>query len=160
MNWVDCTQSKREFKGVGGGGWWRKKKRKQLLKKRFSYLCQPVILEPSMNLPKFLWVLPSDKSSGHQVPHRNPWSGSTSDQYSWPTTVNTRLSTNILALAKVKSQWAFVASLPGYGIKAFRCEKGCGFVLSGTMAWNWVLLLNNLPLENRDSGLNRVGKIT
>ena len=113
-----------------------------------------------MNLPKFLWVLPSDKSSGHQVPHRNPWSGSTSDQYSWPTTVNTRLSTNILALAKVKSQWAFVASLPGYGIKAFRCEKGCGFVLSGTTAWNWVLLLNNLPLENRDSGLNRVGKIT
>ena len=135
INWVECTQSKREFTGweVGGGGGWRKKKRKQLLKKRFSYLCQPVILEPSMNLPKFLWVLPSDKSSGHQVPHHNPWSGSTSDQYSWPITVNTRLSTNMLALAKVKSQWVRCLSPHFLGIELSRLgvKKGVAWCSLG-----------------------------
>ena len=124
MNWVNCTQSKREFRGGG-----RKKKRKQLLKTRFSYLWQPVILEPSMNLPKFLWVLPSDKSSGHQVPHRNPWSGSASDQYSWPITVNTRLSTNMLALAKVKSQWVRCLSPHFLGIELSRLGVKKGVVL-------------------------------
>lgn len=40
----------------------------------------------SKSLPKFLWVHPLHKSGEPQAPHRNPWSGSTLNQYSSPMT--------------------------------------------------------------------------